>query len=628
MQLTQRQKEIIRIIAQSQKEITSEQLLPELKCSLRTLRNEIQKINHSAKGKLIHSSNKGYSIDKHLFNTTDFEIEEAPNQDIYQLLKVLLFEKENWNFYDLSDAFYMSESTLYKRLKSVSAFLKKYNLDLVIKNNNVNIKGKEYDKCRLINFLILNESNPLFLDLESCSTYFLDMNVAFLKQIIIDAVSEFGYYIEDYYAENLYLNIIIALSRISKDFHMEQLDSSSLQKNSEEFQIALKICHSCSRHYPSFCYQENDINYIAMLITGYIKPQTTFPSSVAMNPTFCNAVKDILIHTFNYYMLNIDYESFLSPFLLHVYALIKRAQNHQYLQDITVEDLRTSCPFIYDVSVYLSQQLEKAFQIFIPASEIGYIAIHIGFAIESAIQKNDTLKILLLCSDYHNISRKIQEKLKDEYADSIEIYYASSYYELRKLQNMADLIISVLPLEIIGKHFIKISPFYTALDAAHVNEAINQCLKENERRKRHLLLLSCFHDKLFFIDNSINTKKDAIQFLGDKIEKFGIAPAGFTTSCLQRERASSTCFFQLFAIPHALEMNAKKTMFSVLISPDGILWDEDSQIHLIFMIAVNRNDRKEFLEIYTSIIQCLWDKEKARSLSQVKNFTEFLDFFQ
>lgn len=522
-----------------------------------------------------------------------------------------------------------SPSALRRSVYSITGvLLKEHNLELYIKNNVVKIKGNEYDKCRLIKFLLLNESNSLFFDLENCSDYFLDIDISLLKRIIKDAIFEYNYYIEEYYAENLYLNIIIALSRMSKNFHIEYPDFLSPEKSSEEFQIALKICHSYMRHYPSFSYQENDVRYIAVLITGYIKPQEITASSDFISSEFCSIIRGILMHTFNYYMLDIDYESFFSSFMLHVHALVRRVRSEQYLSDITVEDLRTSCPFIYDVAVYLSKQLEQAFQITIPGSEIGYIAIHIGFAIENATHENNTLKLLLLCNDYHNASHRIQKKLEESYSDSIEILYVSSYYELHKFQNSADLIISALPLEIIGKRIVKISPFYTSLDALHIDEAIKQCLKENESRKRQQLLFSCFHDKLFFINDSITTKEEAIQFLGNKIEKFGLAPSGFTASCLQRESASSTCFFQLFAIPHALEMNAKKTMFSVLISPGGILWDKNSQINLVFMIAMSQNDRKEFMKIYTSIIQYLWDKEKARALSKVKNFTEFLGFFQ
>lgn len=628
MQLTQRQKKIIHIISQSKSEITSNQILCELNCSLRTLRNEIQKINHMAKGRLIRSSNKGYFIDQALLETLNIESDSSVNNDIYLILNSLIFDKEEWNFYDLADSLYLSESTLQNRLKSASQLLKKHNLSLNVKNGSVQIMGNEYDKCKLIRSLILNESNPIFLDLENCSDYFLDMDIALLKRIITDAISEHHCYIESYYAENLYLNIMIVLSRIQKNCHMEAT-TPFLADDSPEISIASKICKLYSLHYSEFTYCAEDISYIAMLISGQVKPQTELFYALPSNDiSFKNTINEILLHTFNYYMLNIDYEPFLSSFLLHVYALIRRAHTGQYLHDITVENLKTSCPFIYDVAIYICKQLEEAFYIHIPDAEIGYIAIHIGFAIENATKEDTTVKLLLLCNDYHDSRRRILEKLKAFHTDEIEVICTQIDFNQQKLKANVDMIVTTFPVEIIGKQVVTISPFYTSADAMNVDHAIKQCQINKEKRRNRNLLLNCFHDKLFFIDDSIDTKEKAINFLGNKIEDFGLAPEGFTKSVMQREKTSSTCFFNAFAIPHALEMNARKTMFSVLINKNGILWDEDVKIPIVLMITASQNDRKEFMKIYSSIIRYLWNKDNALSVAKVNNFTEFLDFFQ
>ncbi len=632
MRLTSRQTKIIQLLSRNSDGLTGASMLHELDCSLRTLRSEISTINQNAGGKLILSSNKGYLLDTCFFDTLTFETERPEKQDIYLLLKAFLFDREEWDLYDLEDTFYMSSGTLTNRLKAANQLLQEYNLQLSIKNGRVALRGKEYDKCQLINHLILAETTPAFLNLENCSDYFVDMDIPHLKQLVRDAISKHEYYIEDFYAENLYLNIIIALSRMRRNYHIEPIDNFHANTDSTEYQIAQSICAAYAQHYPSFTCQENDIRYIAMIITGHVKSRFFKERNVllsdSVNQDFIDIVTEALTQTFHHYMLNIDQDSFLSSFLLHIHALIQRARTGQYLQDLTIGNLRDNCPFIYDVAVFLTKQLEDAFAIHIPDSEIGYIAIHIGFAIETATRESDAIKILLICSDYHDNARQILEKLRQEHSSDIEIIQIASLYEHSKLNNSTDLIVTTIPLQMVGKNIIEISPFYTTVDALHVDSAIKACQKEKESRKLHQLLLSSFHEKLFFINDELRTKEDAIRFLGGQIEDFGLAPSGFTDSCLQREQTSSTCFFNLFAIPHALQMNARKTMFAVLISPSGILWDDDVKIHLIFMITVNAHDRKEFMKIYNSIIQYLWDKDKAYTLAQVRNFHEFLDFFQ
>lgn len=86
---------------------------------------------------------------------------------------------------------------------------------------------------------------------------------------------------------------------------------------------------------------------------------------------------------------------------------------------------------------------------------------------------------------------------------------------------------------------------------------------------------------------------------------------------------SSTCFFETFAIPHAMELNAKKTMFCVLINENGIHWDQH-QIKIVLMIAVKQQDRLEFMKIYNSIIHVLWNQSKVAKLIQAQDYQDFI----
>ncbi|WP_418781180.1 PTS sugar transporter subunit IIA, partial [Holdemanella porci] len=65
------------------------------------------------------------------------------------------------------------------------------------------------------------------------------------------------------------------------------------------------------------------------------------------------------------------------------------------------------------------------------------------------------------------------------------------------------------------------------------------------------------------------------------------------------------------------------TMVSVLISPKGIRWDEDNIVNIVLMIAVKREDRKRFIELYESIIQTLENPAKLSRLTDVDSFNEF-----
>ena len=103
-----------------------------------------------------------------------------------------------------------------------------------------------------------------------------------------------------------------------------------------------------------------------------------------------------------------------------------------------------------------------------------------------------------------------------------------------------------------------------------------------------------------------------------------MAKEGFIDSVLERERLSSTCFFDTFAIPHAIDMDARRTMICVLISENGIYWDEH-KIHIVLMITVQQRDRKKFMELYNGIVHILENPQKVNKLVLSNTLMEFLN---
>ncbi|MEG0275173.1 MAG: PRD domain-containing protein, partial [Longicatena sp.] len=221
--------------------------------------------------------------------------------------------------------------------------------------------------------------------------------------IITTTIQKYNCHIEDTYADNVYLNITIALSRMRNDYHMEKVDKTGIQVESIEYLIAKEICDQYARHYTISIYPD-DIAYITTLILGQVKPLLLGVNGTdtnRINDQFRKEISDILMKTFHYYMLNIDYESFLHNFAMHVDALITRAKHHQSVNNAIGESIKSSCPFIYDVAVYLAKELEEKYDITISDDEIGFISVHIGFVIENSTKEHHLIKVLLLCNNYH-----------------------------------------------------------------------------------------------------------------------------------------------------------------------------------------------------------------------------------
>lgn len=630
--LSQRQKAILVQLTDLRGEIKGASLAEKLHISTRTLQNEVRNINTMYQKPMIQSNNKGYMLNEaYLHELSNEAISDNSDEIKQELLKKLIIEDQRQQIDELADTLYISTSTLLQRLRLIQSDLDIHNLSLLRKHGYLWIEGTELDKRKMISDMIYKEVEPIFLNIETCAPYFEDMDILRIRDITLLSIQKYNCFVEDCYATNLMINIIIALYRMRNGFHIDQLKHDMIIKAEFlEYKIALDICEHYSNHW-SLSFEKQDIYYIAMLIMGQIKPELLHqrgdPIHAVIKEDFKEKVKDILLKTFNYYMLPINYETFLYNFVLHVDALIKRAHCNQPASNAIANSIKASCPFIYDVSVYLAKEIEEMFHIHVTDEEIGFISIHIGFVIENSTKESDKIRVLVLCNEYHHIVDNIVAKLKENYAQSIEIINVITDFTQDCFESSADLILSTLPIRIIGKKVIIISPFYTMMDHLKIDRALHECLAQQSKRKGQQLLLTYFHELLFFKDTAYKEKDDVIRFLGNKVEKFGLAEKGFIDSVLKREKMSSTCFFNTFAIPHAIELNAKKTMFCVLVNEDGITWDEHT-IKLVFMIAVQQKDRKTFMKIYNGIIQTLCDSEKVDQLVKANNLMEFIECFK
>lgn len=117
--------------------------------------------------------------------------------------------------------------------------------------------------------------------------------------------------------------------------------------------------------------------------------------------------------------------------------------------------------------------------------------------------------------------------------------------------------------------------------------ATQECIDQKKTDHFNDLFHTYFHKNLFFIRNDLTNKEEVIRFMGQQFIDQDITSNCFIESVLQKEKLSSTGFFGTFAIPHAMELNAKRTMYSVLLSPKEILWD-DKKVYIVLMIAVQK----------------------------------------
>lgn len=625
---SKRKQEIITMIANNDEHLTGKALALRLNISLRTVQNEISQINKILN--LIKSSNKGYGIIEDNYKLLSFDNDHDLSYE-HRILREIIMHNGPQNINELADNFYLSVSALDKTLKSFSALLSRYELKITRNKGMLTIEGTELNRRRFISYLIFEESNSSFSSLENLNFFFPDINIEYIQNLVYETIIAHEYYVENTYLSNLIVNLTIALYRMINNHYVDAEQYHKIDKiySEAEYKIAESLCEKVAIK-TSITPAKADIEHIASLFAGSIKPNVLVCEesyNAKLPKDFVVLLDGILQEVFNYYMLDIDYSLCLYNFAFHIDAMIKRVTNKQPANNDILYSIKNSSPFIHDVSVHIARKLEDRFLINVPDSEIGFISIHIGYLIENATARKNKVYILLLCQEYKHIVGLIRSKLLEHFADWIEIIVGDKDNRQEILSANADIVITTTPIKFAGKKTIFISPFFNEKDYLNVDRAIHSCLNEKNKNYYNHLMSALFHENLFFKRDDLKNKEEVIEFMGRKLIEFGVVNEGFIESVFRREALSSTCFLESFAIPHAIELNANKTMICVLLSDEGIKWD-NHLIHIVLMIAIKQDERKRFVELYNGIVEALNDQEKIKLLVSANTHLEFINFLK
>ena len=420
------------------------------------------------------------------------------------------------------------------------------------------------------------------------------------------------------YSSGLLLGIMIALYRMYKGIH--SAEKVIADEKSIEYKLAKKICDRFADHY-NVKYDYEDIQYISSLFQGQIFGTNTSTDQNHDDKILEKNITQILNTVLENYLIITDSDKYAHNLCLHIKEMIRRCSADNYITDNLHTAMRENCPFIYDVAVSFAKKLEASYNIRIPDEEIGFLSVHIGLIIENDIRTESTVRILLLSDNYHHIADNIKEKIFCQNS-SVTIDLKNLSYKI--INNNIDLIITTRKVDVIGKNVIEISPFYNIIDQSQVNSAISAILQEKEKNLYRNFILSYFSPNLFFRRNDISDKNSAIKFLCANLKDFGAVSDQFEKDVYEREKMSSTCFFQSFAIPHSIHMNAKRTMLAILINEEGIIWN-DNKIQICILIAMSQENRKQFSQLYNGIVQVLCDKSRLKKLIASRTLSEFMN---
>ncbi len=626
---------VVKYLYEQSSFVSSSNIAQSLSVSPRSVKNYITDINQKYPDSIV-SSRKGYKINKDsatiILDNLNSSVQKTSKQRVDYLISCIINSVNELNIYDLCDELSVSYSTLKNEFREVKNKLEKYDLTLINKRDNYSILGLERNKRRLLSVMLYNEINVNFLDLESIETIFPNIDIVFIKKLLLDTfdVYYYYYYVNDYSFINIILHIAIAIDRIIQNnisVDVAPQNIPSIEVNDKNYKLSKEIATKIENKF-NIKYSEVEVYELTILLisrTTTIDYKTITRKNIDkfIGRDCLTLVNELITSISQYYYINLCEEEFFIRFAIHVKNLIQRSKNNRLSKNPLTEEIKKSCPLIYDVSVHLSGIIQDKMDIVINDDEIAYIAFHLGSALEFQKKINDKVLVVLYCTNYYDTNTRLASIINKKFEDDLlitSIVTDISYFD----KSRYDFILSTVPIKISNLDNVNITHFLNDNDIEKIKEKISEIKISKRKNKFRYYLNKVITPSLFEKNDSLKNEDEAIKYMSNKMFDLGYVSDRFESEIYSRERISSTAFLD-FAIPHSVKMNAYKTGINVIVSEKPISW-WGQQVHIVLMMSFNISERYIFNEVFEPITMILTDKQVMNQIIKMSNYEEFINF--
>ncbi|OOM74333.1 putative licABCH operon regulator [Clostridium puniceum] len=608
--------------------------------SERTIRGDITALNsilESYGATIKIKRNEGYYINildlnkyqQYLAENTQelMEDNDIPNTPIERnkyILRYLLYNNNYTKLEDLADKLYISKTTILNDIKGIKSILSKYNLNLISKPYyGIKIQGSELDirKCISENIINRDFENYILGITDEEIEIFKDIDLKKLQEIVLRDVHEFNIEFSDFSLKNFIIHLAIAISRINSGDtltqELEMLAEDSAIKN------AITPIYDEIEEYFNFNIPLNEKNYIF----NHFKSKST-PKLIKANTDekIIDYTKNLLDYIYTHYNFDLRNDTTLvSDLMLHFKSILNSKYYNLNKMNPLINTIKSNYPLAFEITLTSIENIFKKTIYNFTEDEIGYVSLHIGAAIERYFDKNiNCKKIVIVCGSGYGTSRLLETRLNKVFRDKLDIIECLSYnqYLVKNLINI-DLIISTIPLE--NKKFPVI-----LVDFALLNkdiEGISKALTD-EPIISNKVLSEYFDCNLFLKSPNVNTKEELLNLMCDTLNNNEIILPSYRESVFYRETLSSTNIDDFLAIPHPMELSAISTKICIAILKEPILWSKNTNISLVFMIAINKNDYFEMDKIYDIFLKIINNDDLKNSILNCSSYEDFLNLLQ
>lgn len=645
--MNNRMREILKLLAEAESYVTSEELARSLEVTSRTIRGDIKTLNDalvnynvkisSKKGngyRLMYQSNKDFNrlneqIDK-LDALTDLN-PVTPEDRTRYIVKRLLYSKKDIKISTLMDELYVSETTIKKDIQYVKAVLNKYNIRIVKTNSGIHSDGHEVNKRFCISDYLIYRTqldDAIILDLINSNNYLVTKNdLDQITEILLQHLSDPRMEVSDDALKKIAVHTAILISRYksgkSIDINTEGLSELT---NESEYNISRKIINAMNKRF-GLSLSEDEVAYLTMHLVGNRVLHKELKSSENLSDLLGERVYQLsnaIINEVDSWMDGIDImndEELIYSLGLHLKQLMTRLSFNMNFRNPLLDKIKIKYPLAFEAGVISAQAIMKETGYRVNESEIGFLALHFGVAIErKTYHPSNKKKIALVCASGMATSELLLAKVSNLLNDN---YYMMGAYALHQLgelmEQKPDIILSTVPIDYdIDIPFLLVPTILDDNDVSNVKQFL-------DKPNGEINVFTQFMKKeLFFPKAKFETKLEALNVLTDQMISKGFITNETKHSIISREQIAPTAIGNFVAIPHPVDINNDQSCICTSILESKVSWSDSEEVSLIFIIVLEEKWRAKFQEIFTALYEVIHSSENILELIKKEDYEDFI----
>lgn len=619
--------ELIKILLKSESSVVSKKLAEQLHVSARTIRNYVHEINGLSDNNIISASSNGYYIIDKLAATELLRIKQEVgshipqnNEERFTYIVQKLLRNNFLDSFSLANELYISYATLKRTINYINKRLEQWKIKIISSHDQLSLSGKESNKRQLFSYLIYRESTGNLLNSNYLEKSFGKKTSFELQSITDKIIKKYGLQLNEFSYNNLLLHLLILVSRLSigKTITSQVSESdSTLGKYTVDFAKSVKEKFSAE-------ITSSEIQEIDVLFKSNANLYSEISNQKYFDKSFMKNIEKIIEKVENMYLVDLSSDKFVQPFSIHTYNLLFRLKHNLTIHNPVKTDICNNFPLIYDIATYVAFQINEIWHFKVSEDEISFIALHIGAEIERQKQAPQKLKAEIIVPTYLNIKEQVHDFFRRNFTKDIAIVKETDKINSYNSNDSYDIIFLIMfpnEKEQINNKYVQLNPFDLNKQKVKIQTVIDETSLRMKKEEFKQKTLPFFTDKLFWNIEYKASQEEVTKKAYEEMKSLNIVNSSFYQEIMQRETMGSTAFNKI-AIVHPMSYNSMKTMVAVVLSKNGIKWD-NKVVNIVFIISISKQYKDEFRDIYENLMDFLSNEETFNRVLESKTIDEF-----